>query len=94
MAAIDADLDLSQLRRRQVEVLTRALGQFVTLKSTATDWQPVSPLATTHSESISGGDVSVSLDRRPVDGRDMYRMTASIPLDADVSRDTQGVYSA
>ncbi|KAJ2361580.1 hypothetical protein H4S01_005201, partial [Coemansia sp. RSA 2610] len=88
---------LGKLRRRQVEVLTRALGQFVTLKSTAEGWQPVQPLPL-HSESVSGGDISVHLGRKPitVNGKtsDIYRMTASIPLDADVSRDTQGQFSA
>ncbi|KAJ2317626.1 hypothetical protein IWW52_003024, partial [Coemansia sp. RSA 2704] len=97
MAAVDADLDLNRLRRRQVEVLTRALGQFVTLKSTAEGWQPVQPLPL-HSESVSGGDISVHLGRKSitVNGKtsDIYRMTASIPLDADVSRDTQGQFSA
>ncbi|KAJ2497606.1 hypothetical protein GGH96_004981 [Coemansia sp. RSA 1972] len=95
----DADVpqkieDLAQLRRRQVEALTRALGQFVSLKSTAEGWQPIPALSTAHAESVSGGDVSVHLDRKLVDGSDMFRMTASIPLDADVSKDTQGMYSA
>ncbi|KAJ1871254.1 hypothetical protein LPJ55_004041 [Coemansia sp. RSA 990] len=98
MAALDADLDLNKLQRRQVEVLARALGQFVSLKSTAEGWQPASALNTVHSESVDGGDISVHISRKDMqtNGRtsNVYRMTASIPLDADVSKDTQGMFSA
>ncbi|KAJ2848407.1 hypothetical protein IWW36_003314, partial [Coemansia brasiliensis] len=98
MAASDADLDLNKLQRRQVEVLTRALGQFVSLKSTAEGWQPVSALNTVHSESVDGGDISVYISRKDIQtngkNSNVYRMTASIPLDADISRDTQGMFSA
>ncbi|KAJ2452142.1 hypothetical protein EV183_003124 [Coemansia sp. RSA 2336] len=98
MAALDTDLDLNKLQRRQVEVLTQALGQFVSLKSTAEGWQPVSALNTVHSESVDGGDISVHISRKDMqtNGKtnSVYRMTASIPLDADVSKDTQGMFSA
>ncbi|KAJ2448315.1 hypothetical protein GGF42_005151, partial [Coemansia sp. RSA 2424] len=94
------DLDHTRLRKRQVEVLTRALGQFVSLKSSAEGWVPVAPGAgrwTPHTG--SGGDISVQMGKRTVAGgsnkqTDIYRMTASIPLDPGVSRDTQGPFSA
>ncbi|KAJ2433710.1 hypothetical protein GGF42_009346, partial [Coemansia sp. RSA 2424] len=86
-SAFEMDLDQTRLRKRQVEVLTRALGQFVSLKSSAEGWVPVAPGAgrwTPHTG--SGGDVSVQMGKRTVaDGNnkqtDIYRMTASIPLD-------------
>lgn len=89
----EVGMDLSQLRRRQVESLSKALSQFVSLKSSPTNWTPV-----LHTHSSLGGDVDVQVDKRTEynNGRsnDVYRMTASIPLDPEVSRDTQGPYSA
>ncbi|KAJ2158368.1 hypothetical protein GGF46_003816 [Coemansia sp. RSA 552] len=87
---VATDLDLSQLRRRQVEALTRALGHFVTLKSSADGWQPVAPLP---SSTDAGGDISVHLERRQLGDKDVYRLTSSIPLDAETSRDTEGPFS-
>ncbi|KAJ2863000.1 hypothetical protein GGH94_003899 [Coemansia aciculifera] len=96
----EVDLDQTRLRKRQVEVLTRALSQFVTLKSSGEGWVPVAPAVgrwTPHT--VAGGDVNVQMGKRTVvdstnKQSDIYRMTASIPLDPGVSRDTQGPFSA
>ncbi|KAJ2816670.1 hypothetical protein GGI24_005653, partial [Coemansia furcata] len=88
------------LRKRQVEVLTRALGQFVALKSSGEGWVPVAPAVGRWAPHTgAGGDVSVQMGKRTVvdstnKQSDIYRMTASIPLDPGVSRDTQGPFSA
>ncbi|KAJ2010486.1 hypothetical protein GGI06_004922 [Coemansia sp. S85] len=84
----------------ELEVLTRALSQFVALKSSGEGWEPVAPAAGRWAPHTgAGGDVSVQMGRRTVadsTGKrsDIYRMTASIPLDPGVSRDTQGPFSA
>ncbi|KAJ2743022.1 hypothetical protein GGI20_004055 [Coemansia sp. BCRC 34301] len=95
------DLDQTRLRTRQVEVLTRALSQFVALKSSTEGWVPVAPAAGRWApHTVAGGDIGVQMGKRTVtDGSsskqmDIYRMTASIPLDPGVSRDTQGPFSA
>ncbi|KAI8319584.1 hypothetical protein GQ54DRAFT_306163 [Martensiomyces pterosporus] len=95
-----ADLSLNQLRERQVAALTRALGQFVSLKSSAEGWTPVLPVGgSIPPGSVGGGDVSVQLGKKIIvaaDGKasDIYRLSASIPLDPEISRDTQGPFSA
>ncbi|KAJ2696073.1 hypothetical protein H4218_004831 [Coemansia sp. IMI 209128] len=96
----EVDLDQTRLRKRQLEVLTRALSQFVALKSSGEGWEPVAPAAGRWAPHTgAGGDVGVQMGRRTVadsTGKrsDIYRMTASIPLDPGVSRDTQGPFSA
>ncbi|KAJ2730918.1 hypothetical protein IW152_004911 [Coemansia sp. BCRC 34962] len=96
----EADLDQTRLRKRQVEVLTRALSQFVALKSSGEGWEPVAPAAGRWAPHTgAGGDVGVQMGKRAVvdsanKRSDIYRMTASIPLDPGVSRDTQGPFSA
>ncbi|KAJ2086138.1 hypothetical protein IW140_005865 [Coemansia sp. RSA 1813] len=128
-----ADLDLGQLRERQVKVLSRALSQFVSLKSSPEGWQPVALDNRLAQTASMGGDVDVHIGKKPLPaptaaaaatatttsasasaaaasasasvsaaavgdasiiGGDVYRMTASIPLDPDVSKDTQGPFSA
>ncbi|KAI9503836.1 hypothetical protein BX070DRAFT_224596 [Coemansia spiralis] len=102
MDAAATDLDLSQLRERQVKVLSHALNQFVALKSSPEGWQPVAPAGGISQAASMGGDVDVHIGKKPaasiVGGSsstcDVYRMTASIPLDPDISKDTQGPFSA
>ncbi|KAJ2399173.1 hypothetical protein GGI23_002811, partial [Coemansia sp. RSA 2559] len=99
-----ANLDLGQLRERQVKVLSRALNQFVSLKSSPEGWQPVAPDSRLAQTASMGGDVDVHIGKKPLPAPatdndtnsigDVYRMTASIPLDSDVSKDTQGPFSA
>ncbi|KAJ1961327.1 hypothetical protein GGI12_003309 [Dipsacomyces acuminosporus] len=88
------------LRQRQVSVLARALGQFVSLKSAVEGWSPAVPLGG-HAlpNTLDGGDVAVQMGMKTVmgaDGRasDIYRLTASIPLDPEIRKDTQGPFSA
>ncbi|KAJ2557197.1 hypothetical protein EV175_001492, partial [Coemansia sp. RSA 1933] len=113
-ANIMCDL-LEALRERQVKVLSRALNQFVILKSSPEGWQPVAPDGRLAQTASMGGDVDVHIGKKPLPAPttdndngdnsnddsnsssgigDVYRMTASIPLDPDVSKDTQGPFSA
>ncbi|KAJ2232708.1 hypothetical protein H4R99_004506 [Coemansia sp. RSA 1722] len=92
----DPDMDLGQLRQRQVGALSRALGHFVTLKSTNDGWQPVESTL-----ELPDSDIDVHVSKRPLrvgDSKnttiDIYRLTASIPLDGETTRDTQGSFSA
>ncbi|KAJ1734519.1 hypothetical protein LPJ61_001031 [Coemansia biformis] len=88
-----ADLDSDQLRRRQVEVVAQALSRFVALKSSADEWQGVAPVSSGAAASM-GGDIDVHVGRKAMAGGDVYRMTASIALDAEAGRDTLGPFSA
>ncbi|KAJ2807835.1 hypothetical protein H4R20_001111 [Coemansia guatemalensis] len=87
-------------RRRQVGVLTQALSQFVALKSSAEGWQAVSTDGGKDQTVSVGGDIAVHVDRKTssnAEGQssEIYRMTASIPLEAggSSSKDTQGAFS-
>ncbi|KAJ2079685.1 hypothetical protein H4R24_003603 [Coemansia sp. RSA 988] len=87
-------------RRRQVGVLTQALGQFVALKSSSEGWQAVATDGGKDQTVSVGGDIEVQVDRKTSNNAagqssDVYRMTASIPLEAggSGSKDTQGAFS-
>ncbi|KAJ2720489.1 hypothetical protein GGI07_004572 [Coemansia sp. Benny D115] len=102
---MDADMDHGRLRTRQVEVLARALEQFVALKSSNDGWQPVlQSSADIPSLGNTSGDVDVHVCKKHIaaqqdgtqkrEATDIYRLTASIPLDSEASRDSQGPFSA
>ncbi|KAJ1864216.1 hypothetical protein LPJ73_000324 [Coemansia sp. RSA 2703] len=89
---METDMDLSQLRQRQVGALSRALGHFVALKSSSEGWQPVdgpNPAA------LPGSDIDVHTSRKTLKpSLEVYRLTAAIPLDTETTRDTQGPFSS
>ncbi|KAJ1723931.1 hypothetical protein LPJ53_001786 [Coemansia erecta] len=89
---MNTDMDLSQLRQRQVGALSRALGHFVALKSSSEGWQSVdgpNPAA------LPGSDIDVHTSRKTLKpSLEVYRLTAAIPLDTETTRDTQGPFSS
>ncbi|KAJ2691475.1 hypothetical protein H4R19_006362, partial [Coemansia spiralis] len=85
-------MDSDQLRQQQVEVVAQALSRFVALKSSDDEWQAAAPVSSGAAASL-GGDIAVHIARKALGGGDVYRLTASIGLDAEASRDTQGPFS-